>query len=138
MKHFAVIDTNIIVSGLLSSHYDSATVQVIGRLFSGQFIPVFSEEILREYNEVLRRKKFHFTETVVARMLNTIELYGELIVPAPTGEILPDMKDLPFYEATMSKREDNAYLITGNMKHFPSKQFIVTAHDFLEILNKEL
>jgi hypothetical protein len=49
--------------------------------------------------------------------------------------MLPDIKDLPFYEVVVEKREDDAYLVTGNMKHFPAKPFIVTAKEFLAILN---
>ncbi len=132
---YAVIDTNVLVSALLSSHDDAATVQVVGKLFTGQVIPLFSEEILREYGEVLQRKKFGFSEELVSSMLYVIEKYGEIIVPTPTGEILPDMKDLPFYEVVLEKGEDAAYLVTDNLKHFPQKPFIVTAREFLDILN---
>ena len=52
---YAVIDTNVLVSALLSSHDNAATVQVVGKLFSGEVIPLLSEEILREYAEVLKR-----------------------------------------------------------------------------------
>lgn len=57
MKCYAVIDTNVLVSALLSSHDDAATVQVVGRLFSGEIVPLFNEDILKEYNEVLRREQ---------------------------------------------------------------------------------
>ena len=72
---YAVIDTNVLVSALLSSHDDAATVQVVGKLFSGEVIPLFSNEILKEYNEVLRRRKFKFSETIVATLVETIEKY---------------------------------------------------------------
>ena len=68
-------------------------------------------------------------------LLQVIEKYGERIVPTPTSELLPDRKDLPFYEVVMERQADNAYLITGNLKHFPTKPFIVTAKQFLDILN---
>lgn len=131
---YAVIDTNVLVSALLSSHDNAATVQVVGKLFSGEVIPLLSEEILNEYHEVLRRKKFRFSEELISGLLNVIEKYGEMIMPSPTGEILPDMKDLPFYEVVVEKQADDAYLVTGNIKHFPKKPFIVTAHEFLDIL----
>lgn len=51
------------------------------------------------------------------------------------GELLPDMKDLPFYEVVVEKQVDGAFLVTENMKHFPAKPFIVTAKEFLDILN---
>lgn len=135
MTCYAVIDTNVLVSALLSSHEDAATVLVIGKLFSGEVIPLFSDEILKEYNEVLRRTKFHFSEANVNMLLKTIEKYGERVIPTPTDKQLPDMKDIPFYEVVIERQEDNAYLVTGNMKHFPTKPFIVTAKEFLDILN---
>ena len=135
MTFCVVIDTNDLVSALLSSHEGSATVQVMNRIFAGDIIPVFSKYILAEYGEVLCRKKFHFSEETVCTLLNTITSIGELVVPSPSGEILPDKKDLPFYEVVLEKKEDNAYLITGNKKHFPVKSFIVTAREFLTVLD---
>lgn len=134
MTYYAVIDTNVLVSALLSSHENAATVQVVSRLFSGDVIPVFSDDILAEYNEVLRKKKFNFSEDVVRTLLDTITSIGESITPSPSGEDLPDLKDLPFYEVVLEKEADNAYLITGNIKHFPDKPNIVTAREFLTIL----
>lgn len=134
----AVIDTNVLVSALLSSHEDAATVQVVGKLFSGEITPLFSEDILAEYNEVLRRKKFNFSEALIVTLIEAIEKYGILVKPTATGEILPDRKDLPFYEVVMEKRDDDAYLVTGNMKHFPSKPFIVTAKQLFEIIDDKM
>ncbi len=136
MKCYAVIDTNVLVSALLSSHDDAATVQVIGRLFSGEVVPLFNEDILKEYNEVLRRKRFHFSEETVRILISVMEKFGEAVSSSPSGKILPDMKDLPFYEVVLEKRSDNAYLVTGNIRHFPKKPFIVTAREFLDILDQ--
>lgn len=137
MIYYAVIDTNVLVSALLSSHPDAATVQVVDKLFEGSVIPLFSQEILHEYHEVLRRDKFHFSESVVSSLLSVIERYGELIEPEPTDEIIFDIKDIPFYEVVAGKQEDSAYLVTGNQKHFPKKPFIVTANEFLRIINQK-
>lgn len=126
-----------LVSALLSSHSDSATVQVIGKIFTGEIIPLFSAPILREYHEVLRRKKFHFSEEMVSGLLGTIEKYGIMIYPEAVAEVLLDEKDLPFYEVVMEKQEDSAYLVTGNMKHFPQKPFIVTAKQLLDIIGRK-
>lgn len=137
MTCYAVIDTNVLVSALLSCHDDAATVQVVGKLLSGEVIPLYSDEILREYQEVLRRPKFHFDTGMIGCLLDAVRTFGVLVMPSPTGEILPDMKDLPFYEVVMDKREDNACLVTGNKKHFPQKSFIVTPSEFLELLAQE-
>ena len=58
-----------------------------------------------------------------------------MIEPSVTGVILPDMKDPPFYEVVMEKREEGAYLVTGNLKHFAAQPFIVTAREMLNILD---
>ena len=52
----AVIDTNVLVSALLSSHNEAATVQVVSPVFSREIIPMFSAQILAEYREVLHSK----------------------------------------------------------------------------------
>ena len=137
MKCYAVIDANVLVSALLSSHDDAATVQVVERTIDGDVIPIYSNTTMDEYREVLRRKKFRFPFALVEYFLAAIEQFGVLVEPTPTGEILPDRKDLPFYEVVMEKREDGAYLVTGNIKHFPKEPFIVTAREFLDILDKE-
>jgi putative PIN family toxin of toxin-antitoxin system len=131
---YAVIDTNVIVSAMLSSHDDAATVRVMEKLFTGEIISLYSAEILDEYYNVLHRDKFPFSEDDINGMLSAIEKYGICVDAAPSGEILPDMKDLPFYEVVAGKRDDDAYLITGNIKHFPQKPFIVTANQMLDIL----
>jgi len=136
MRCYAVLDTNVIVSALLSSKADAATVQVLQKLFSDSFCPLISKEIMAEYTEVLHRAKFHFSPAIVEDLLFAIEEKAEFVVPTPSGAILPDMKDLPFYEVVTEKRVDDAYLVTGNQKHFPAEPFIVTAREFLEILEQ--
>lgn len=135
MTCYAVIDTNVLVSALLSSHADAATVQIIGRLIGGEIIPVYSSEIMQEYHEVLSRKKFKFEPRMINYILSAMEKYGVIVNPSATDVTLPDMKDLPFYEVVMEKREDDAYLVTGNLKHFPAEPFIVTARQMLDILD---
>ena len=136
MRCYAVLDTNVIVSALLSSKADAATVQVLQKLFSDSFCPVISKEIMAEYTEVLHRAKFHFSPAIVDDLLFAIEEKAEYVIPASTGAVLPDMKDLPFYEVVMEKRTDDAYLVTGNQKHFPAEPFIITAREFLAILEQ--
>lgn len=135
MTYYAVIDTNILVSALLSKHDDAATVLIINRMISGEIIPVYSEEILKEYQDVLNRKKFKFDPGIVSYFISAIRLYGINVDPSPTGEILSDMKDLPFYEVVYEKKDDCTYLITGNLKHFPIRPYIVTARQMLDIMD---
>ncbi|WP_418751812.1 putative toxin-antitoxin system toxin component, PIN family [Frisingicoccus sp.] len=136
---YAVIDTNVLVSALLSSNDMAATVQVVGRMIAGQIVPIYSREIMNEYEEVLNRKKFNFPRKMVRYVLKLIGECGIFVEPQPMEVILPDIKDLPFYEVVMEKRKDGAYLVTGNLKHFPKEPYIVTARQLIDILdaNKE-
>lgn len=132
---YAVIDTNVLVSALLSSNPEAATVQLAARMLGGEIIPVYSDEIVQEYQEVLGRKKFGFDPVLIDNLLNAVKKYGISVYPHSTGTVLPDMKDLPFYEVVMEKRDDEAYLVTGNLKHFPIEPFIITARQMLDILD---
>ena len=136
---YAVIDTNVLVSALLSNHPDSATVLLVGRMISGDLIPVYSTDTMNEYREVLQRKKFNFDQSRISYLLSAITHFGILVEPSATGEVLPDMKDLPFYEVVVEKRKtDETYLVTGNQKHFPIRPFIVTAKEMLDILDSAM
>lgn len=136
MKVCAVIDTNVLISALLSKREDSATVRVMNELFGGRIIPLYHRDILAEYSEVLHRGKFHLQEDTIRLVLDSMIQFGIEVFPQPTGEILADMDDLIFYEVAMEKRDDDAYLITGNQKHYPVKRFIVTPAEMMKILGE--
>lgn len=139
MKYYAVIDTNVIVSALLSKNEDSATVKTIFKIFDKSIIPVFSKEIIAEYSEVLSRGKFKnklSTKNVhkIIKMIldNGIEFSGIQTEEKPT-----DPKDVIFYEVTMDSRQtQDSFLVTGNIKDFPIKPFIVTPKEMLEIMEE--
>ena len=134
MKYYAVVDTNVLVSALLSSKSDTATVLVFNKIILGDVIPLYSNETMKEYREVLARRKFKFDAEVVDYVLSAIENFGILVEPSPTGVMLPDMKDVPFYEIVMERIEDDPYLVTGNIKHFTDERFVVTPAKFLKII----
>ena len=132
MKFYAVIDTNVFVSALLAKHADSPTVTVVEKLFDSTVIPVFSMAILEEYAEVLHRSKFGFDPATVDAFLQEVAQRGILLEPVQTNIVLPDMNDVPFYAVTLAHGDDKTYLVTGNLKHFPVKPFIITPAQFLE------
>lgn len=137
MKYYAVIDTNVLVSSLLTKRADSPTVKVMKAISEGILIPLYNEEIMAEYAEVLHRPKFPFTEKRIRPVLASIRAFGLAVDPSPTDEILPDMDDLVFYEVVMEKREDDAYLVTGNLRHFPTRSFIVTPAEMMALIESE-
>lgn len=136
MRCYAVVDTNVIVSALITKNPDSPPRQVFRAMISGDIIPLYHSDILSEYKEVLSRKKFHLHQETIQTVLKAVQQFGVEVMPKPTGEILVDMDDLVFYEVAMEKRENDAYLVTGNQKHYPIRDFIVTPAEMLEILKK--
>lgn len=70
MKYYAVIDTNVFISALLSRHPDVATVKVLNAMLHGKIIPLYHDDILSEYSDVLRRTKFHFKEEDIEMMMH--------------------------------------------------------------------
>ena len=131
-----VIDTNILVSALLSSHEDSATVKVLRLLFSGRIIPVITADIVSEYSDVLSRSKFGFPKDIVSVLLAEIQRKAIIIAPSHTDDKLPDEKDRPFFEAMLF--DDEYFLVTGNTKHFPEHKRIMTARRFIDLIEQDM
>lgn len=133
MKYYAVIDTNVIVSAFLKSN--SVPDTLLDLALSGVIIPLLNDEILAEYKEVLSRDKFGFGDEIVNEFIKTINGVGLYINEEKLDIEFPDIKDKVFYEIVMEKRKsDEAYLVTGNIKHFPNETFIVTPREMLEII----
>jgi len=132
---YAVIDTNVFVSALLSRHPDSATVQVVNTIFRNSICPLYNSEIIAEYQEVLHRNKFCFPPEAIDSIINTIQENGINAESIHSSESFPDPKDIVFYEVALSK--DDAYLVTGNKKHFPQTPVVVTPAEMMEILNSK-
>lgn len=136
MQIFAVIDTNVIVSALITKNPQSPPNMVLREVLDGKIIPLYHTEIIEEYREVLSRTKFHLKAETIQILINSITSNGIKVEPKPTGEIFVDMDDLIFYEVAMEKRDDDAYIVTGNKKHYPVRDFIVTPSEMLKILNE--
>lgn len=134
MKIYAVIDTNVIVSALLSHYDDAATVQTIKRVISGDIVPIYNDDIINEYLTVLHRSKFNFSESLITETIKVIIDFGISTERLESSIVLPDPKDLVFYEVALSV--DDSFLVTGNIKHFPKKPFIVTPTELLRIMNE--
>lgn len=137
MQVFAVIDTNVIVSALITKNPQSPPYVVLREVLDGRITPLYHPDIIEEYIEVLSRNKFHLDPKTIQTVINSIVANGIKVDPKPTGEIFVDVDDLIFYEVAMEKRDDDAYIVTGNQKHYPVRDFIVTPSEMLDILNNE-
>lgn len=139
MKYFVVFDTNVLVSALLKKK--SVPAQIIREVTNGSIVPLHSEGILAEYEEVLHRGKFQFVEIEVRSMIDDIKEKGVSMDTSTDDFVLPDENDVVFYAVVMEKRKEtdtdddaDAYLVTGNLKHFPKEPFIVTPKEMLDII----
>ena len=135
-QYYVVIDTNVVLASLLTKKNDTATYKVMQAVRNRQIIPLYHQDILAEYEDVLRRPKFKIDDADIRETIDGIIDNGIEVFPQPTGEIFIDMDDLVFYEVAMEKRDDDAYLVTGNLKHYPIKDFIVTPAEMMEIIER--
>ena len=129
----AVIDTNVLVSVLLAKSEDSSVIKLIDAVLDGKIIPLFNNEIIAEYTEVLSRPKFNFDKEMRELLVERIVFLGEDADRTAYPESLPDEDDRVFYEVALGT--DDAYLVTGNLRHFPKTPIVVTPAQMLDILN---
>ena len=134
---FAVVDTNVLVSALISKSIDSNPMKVFRAIVSEQFVPLYNDEILlQEYQSVLSREKFHLDKTLIETVLKAIVTDGLCLDRTPAVDVeFPDPKDVVFYEIVLSK--EDSYLITGNIKHFPIRPFVVTPAEIVRVLESK-
>lgn len=130
----AVIDTNVLVSGMISNNPSSPTVGVLKCVDNKTIVPLFCDEILHEYDIVLHRKKFNLPEDEINAVLEEVVALGLNSSRITSNEQFPDPKDVVFYEIALSK--ENSYLITGNIKHFPKVDFVVTPAEIMKIIEE--
>ncbi len=122
-----VIDTNVLVSALLSPYGNPA--RVIDLIMNGLSTVCYDSRILSEYREVLQRPKFGFENNAGKQIIDFICRKGLSIVPEPVMTVFEDEDDKTFYEVAKTA---NAFLVTGNIKHFPEESLVVTPTVFLK------
>ena len=136
MNYYAVIDTNVLVSSMLKG--SSIPGIIIDKAINGPIIPLLNDEILEEYEEVLLRNKFGFEEQDVRTLIEELKKRAIYLDRTQSEEAFEDPDDVVFYEIVMTARTAvDAYLITGNKKHFPIKAYVVTPREMLEIIGEE-
>lgn len=101
-------------------------------IFSGSIVPLFNDEIIKEYEEVLNREKFGFVKEDIRFVIDNIRQKGLYCDRTFSTEFFPDVKDKVFYEIALSK--DDSYLVTGNKRHFPVVPSVVTPTEMVMII----
>ena len=111
-----VLDTNVIVSGLLSPFGPPG--EIVRMVSSGTLVLCLDARLLAEYDEVLARPKFGFDPDSVAAFLDYVDFKSEVVASQPLDNRLPDLDDEPFLEVALAAGAD--CLVTGNLVHFPA------------------
>lgn len=133
MKYCAVIDTNVLVSFLLTKNMESSVVKVIELVKNETIVPLLHTEILEEYKEVLSRDYLKIDDSYVTDLMETITKLGVFCDRKEAIGSFPDPDDIVFYEVSLSV--EDSYLITGNLKHFPRNGHVVTPAEMLQIIH---
>lgn len=132
----AVIDTNVIVSGLLKSTGPPAAVLDLG--FAKQFRWYISEPILADYGTVLVRTRLGINPRRTAEFLGDLRKVAVLVTPTRELRECTDENDNKFLECALEARAD--YIVTGNVRHY-QPQFqdirVIPPRQFLTILAAE-
>ena len=135
MRYYAVIDTNVIVSSMLK--HESIPGEILDLVLSKTIVPLLNQEIIDEYADVLKRNRFGFKKQEVDSLIKQIKENSIFLEREQTIEDFIDEDDIVFYEIVMSARHTmDAFLVTGNIKHYPIKNFIVTPKQMIDIVKK--
>jgi putative PIN family toxin of toxin-antitoxin system len=133
MKPRAVVDTNVMVSGLLGG----TATEVIRRWRMGAFDLVLSAEILTEYEAVLNRPKFRLPPRVVQELLGYVRAQATWVVPSSELAVASrDPSDTKFLRAGVAGQA--GLIITEGKDLLDMGEFqggrIVTPWHFLSLL----
>lgn len=130
-RFYAVFDTNVLVSALMSRRQDSPTVVLLDYVLDGRIVLLYNDEIIREYDEVLHRGKFDFSDERIRAVMELVKT-GLYLDRTLSDEEFPDPDDKVFYEVALSK--DGSYVVTGNLRHFPQTPIVVTPAEMVKII----
>ena len=111
-----VLDTNVLVSGLLSPF--GAPGEIVRMTSAGLLQLCHDARIISEYRQVLLRPKFGFNQAQVSVLLDQIQSCGQTTASKPLDQPLPDPDDEPFLEVALAGRV--SCLVTGNLKDYPA------------------
>ena len=128
-----VIDTNIVISAFISPN--GLPAKIIEFIVLNEEMKIcYNVDILDEYEEVLSREKFdeyNFDPKEKENFINKIIEIGILVDPRASDMPIPDESDRIFYDTA---KESGAILITNNMKHYPTENFIMTPATFIQFI----
>ncbi len=105
-----ILDTNLWISFLISKNYS----QLDDILFVKNAKLIFSQELLEEFLEVVKRPKFRrfFSTEDIEELIETIDEYSEFIEVTSNIDLCRDKKDN--FLLSLAKDSNADYLLTGD------------------------
>ena len=132
----AVVDTNVVVSGLLTSGIDTPTSRILDSMLSGVLRFALSIELLAEYRSVLLRTKIRsrhgLDEAQIDTILTAVAENAVICEPADPPSYPPDHGDLHLWVLLAAR--PGAILVTGDqalVDNPPDWASVVTPRTFL-------
>ncbi len=133
---YAVIDTNIFVSALITHNSKASTVKVLESMFMNRFTPLYNEEIIEEYEDVLHRRKFKLTEEQIRTVIDYVKTNGIDSNRFPYDDDMPDEDDcLAAIPAEQKAEFDLSFGIAERISEMLKAKGL-TQKDFARLLNK--
>ncbi|MBM4030946.1 MAG: putative toxin-antitoxin system toxin component, PIN family [Planctomycetes bacterium] len=133
----AVLDTNVVVSGLATP--TGVCAQILDLAVEGKVQPCVDARVLEEYERVLRRPELPIAPGKAEEFLEFIPVIAEVVSPTPLAVRLPHGDDLPFLETA---REAAAVLVSRNLRHFPPRHragvTVLSPWEFLDLLARRV
>ena len=132
-----VLDTNVLVSGLLSPFGPPG--EIVRLVTSGDVRVCYDARILGEYRQVLLRPRFPFRRSQIEALLDQIAADGDLTAPGPLPEPLPDTDDEAFLAVALAGLA--RCLVTGSLRDYPANLrrgvLVIAPRQFLDLYRTE-
>jgi len=134
----AIIDTNILVSGIITKNPASPTCLIVDGMLQASFSFLLSVELLKEYRKVLLRpaiqNQHKLIEADVDHILDTVVINAIMREPATANEQAPDRNDQHLWDLLAAGKE--AVLITGDkllLANPPESAGVISGQSFLSL-----
>jgi uncharacterized protein len=133
-----IIDTDVVVAGLLTSHADSPVARILGGMLRANFRFAISEALLAEYRQVLLRpklSKLHGLNALEVDVILTDLARHAIVLPVPlsiAAPLAPDPGDQFLWNLLTGR--DDLVLATGDkllLQAGPLQKRVITPQAFV-------
>ena len=133
----SIIDTNIVIAGLITGDTSSPPARILDAMFNGEFLYLMSTELLNEYVLVLRRPKLvrlhGLSDGEIDSLLNALVANAIWREPSAPSKA-PDPGDDHLWALLTSDAE--CLLVTGDrllVENPPRSSSVISARDFIDL-----